>query len=141
MANFFVRTALGQFDLDTPEQLVALLAKMARNRLHYHVRKQHAQRRDVRRTEAASPDELAFADSGASPSQIVAHRELFSAFLCRLSYEERYLADQRAAGRAWSELASELGANPDGMRMKLARAIDRVSHELGLEGSIDGSAG
>src|SRR6516164_3751579 len=33
LGNFFVRAAAGQFDLDRPEQLIKLLARMARNRL------------------------------------------------------------------------------------------------------------
>src|SRR5687768_3707429 len=47
--DFFVRAALGQFDLSTPEQLVKLLAAMTRNKLLRKVEEQHAQRRDVRR--------------------------------------------------------------------------------------------
>ena len=31
MASFFVRTALGQFELETPDQLLKLLATMTRN--------------------------------------------------------------------------------------------------------------
>src|SRR5271166_2466222 len=34
LASFFVRTALGQYELETPEQLLKLLAVMARNKLH-----------------------------------------------------------------------------------------------------------
>ena len=33
MASFFVRTALGQYELETPEQLLKLLATMTRNKL------------------------------------------------------------------------------------------------------------
>ena len=38
LANFFVRVAAGQFDLDQPEQLLRLLATMARNRILDHVK-------------------------------------------------------------------------------------------------------
>ena len=33
MASFFVRTALGQYELDTPEQMLGLLTTIARNKL------------------------------------------------------------------------------------------------------------
>src|SRR5262249_11695960 len=36
MADFFVRTALGQYDLQSPTELMKLLATMARNRLYNH---------------------------------------------------------------------------------------------------------
>src|SRR5215218_6622730 len=48
MASFFVRTALGQYDLDTPAQLLKLLASMARNKLADQVEKQRAKKRDNR---------------------------------------------------------------------------------------------
>ena len=49
MGDFFVRAAMGQFDLDSPAQLVGLLAKMAQNKVIGHARRQRAARRDVRR--------------------------------------------------------------------------------------------
>src|ERR1700728_587105 len=49
MASFFVRAALGQFDLDTPDQLLRLLATMTRNKLIGQVKGQAAARRDFRR--------------------------------------------------------------------------------------------
>jgi RNA polymerase sigma-70 factor (ECF subfamily) len=138
MADFFVRTALGQFELESPEQLIALLATMARNKLIHHVDKQHAARRDVRRLEKTGVEDLAVAGKDPTASQIVADRELLAAARARLTSEEQYLADQRALGRPWLELAKELNATADALRVKLARAVDRVSGELGLEEGADG---
>ena len=45
LGDFFVRAALGQFELDSPESLIKLLAAMARNRILNHVEKQQAGRR------------------------------------------------------------------------------------------------
>ena len=67
-----------------------------------------------------------------SPSQIVAGRELLKAFHDQLSDEERFLADQRAAGRQWSDIATELSGSPEALRKKLTRALDRVARTLGL---------
>src|SRR5262245_65121852 len=44
LGNFFARAALGQFDLGEPRQLLALLVKMARNRLTDWARRQNAER-------------------------------------------------------------------------------------------------
>src|SRR5438552_708079 len=41
MANFFVRVALGQFELDTPDKLRKLLVTMACNKLNDQARKQN----------------------------------------------------------------------------------------------------
>lgn len=133
LGDFFVRAALGQFDLNSPEQLIKLLAVMTRNKLVNQVEKHRAARRDVRRVEQLDVGELAVAADEETPSRLVAGRELLAVFRARLTEEERYLADARAQGRPWPELAAELGAQVDALRKRLARAIDRVSAELGLE--------
>ena len=133
MADFFVRIALGQFELETHDQLAGLLATMARNKLFHHLRKQTAQRRDIRRLTPGPVDELPLSAKQETPSQIVAARELLAIVRARMSDEDRYLADQRATGRPWSELAEELDAGADALRVRLARAIDRVAKSLALE--------
>jgi RNA polymerase sigma-70 factor (ECF subfamily) len=134
LANFFVRAAAGQFDLERPEQLLKLLAQMARNRLRDHARAQHAGRRDNRRLERRGAEALdAVAGVEATPSRIVAGKELLAKVQGLLSAPERYLADQRALGRGWADLAAELGDNPEALRKRLARALDRVARQLGLE--------
>ena len=55
LASFFVRAAAGQYDVDTPEQLVKLLTTMARNKLASHARKELARNRAVR--QSAEPGE------------------------------------------------------------------------------------
>ena len=56
MASFFVRTALGQYELETPEQLLKLLATMTRNKLANQVKGHGAGRRDFRRIEDAAAE-------------------------------------------------------------------------------------
>jgi RNA polymerase sigma-70 factor (ECF subfamily) len=50
-----------------------------------------------------------------------------------LTAEERYLVDQRTQGREWAQIAADLGASPEALRKKHARALDRVAQELGLD--------
>src|SRR5216684_6247091 len=52
LGSFFVRAALGQFELDNPDQLLKLLVTMARNRLTNHALQEQAACRDYRRTES-----------------------------------------------------------------------------------------
>ena len=51
----------------------------------------------------------------------------------RLSEEERQLADLRAAGVRWDEIAARLNGHPEALRKKLDRAVQRVARSLGLE--------
>ncbi len=134
LANFFNRAIQGQFELDQPGQLLKLLVTMARHKLVDQARKQQANRRDSRRLAAGTPEQLEeIAAGGDSPSEIVSGRELAQAVRQRLSEDERYLADQRALGRDWTDIAAEVGATPEGLRKKLTRAISRVSRQLGLD--------
>ncbi|MBI4613949.1 MAG: protein kinase [Planctomycetes bacterium] len=64
------------------------------------------------------------------PGASVKSRELLEEFREGLTAEERWLADQRALGRSWNELALETGEGPDAVRMRLARAVERVSEGL-----------
>jgi RNA polymerase sigma-70 factor (ECF subfamily) len=133
LGNFFVRAAAGQFELDSPRQLLGLLVTMARNKVLDHARRQQAGRRDQRRV-AGDPEALeAVADPAPSPSQVLVGRELLERVRAGLSAEERDLADQRAAGRDWAVIAAEHGGSPEALRKKLARALDRVARQIGLE--------
>lgn len=133
MGSFFCRAALGQFELETPEDLVRLLVTMARNKLADQARRQATDRRGkgmVRVGDAASID-VAGADPTAS--RVASARELLHAAWDRLTPEERWLAEQRALDRPWAELAAEVGTTPEALRKKHARALDRVAQQLGFD--------
>jgi RNA polymerase sigma-70 factor (ECF subfamily) len=144
MASFFVRTALGQYELESPAQLLKLLATMTRNKLANQVKGHRALRRDFRRVEqrsgASDEDDRSIA-SGVeglagpdhTPSSEVATRELLAEARRRLSVDELALLERREQGSEWTEIALELGASPEAIRKRLARAVDRVAHELGLD--------
>jgi RNA polymerase sigma-70 factor (ECF subfamily) len=133
LGNFFVRAASGQFELDKPEQLITLLVTMARNRLTNRVLQERAARRDHRRTRSVGAGGSEPVDPGPSPSSVAAGKELLREVRSRLSTEEQHLADLRAAGKPWAEIADEIGGSPDALRMQLNRALDRVTRELRLE--------
>ena len=57
-------------------------------------------------------DEKQWAAPDASPSEQVAGAELLQEFRRRLSAEERQLAEKRAAGVGWNEIAAERGESP-----------------------------
>src|ERR1700676_1254496 len=76
MASFFVRAALGQYELNAPEQLLKLLATMARHKLADQVDKERAECRDNRRVEEGSPESRQILAAANSPSRQVAANEL-----------------------------------------------------------------
>ena len=132
--SFFIHAALGDYDLATPEQLLGLLVTMSRKKVVDQSRRAGAARRDYRRTkEAAGGREKQLAADDASPSRQVAGQELLDEFRRRLTDAERQIAERRSAGLNWQEVAAELGGNPDALRKQLARGVERVSRELGLE--------
>jgi RNA polymerase sigma-70 factor (ECF subfamily) len=133
LASFFARVAVGQFDLERPEQLPALLLGMARHKLSEKVRYQQRQRRDIRRARSVGPEELDVTGPQPPPDQLAEDREMLYELRRRLSPEEQQLADLRAQGHDWATIAAAMGGTPDGRRKQLARTIQRISQELGLE--------
>lgn len=131
LANFFVRATAGQFDLDSPEQLVKLLGQMVRNKVTDQARRETAERRDVGRlSETSSSEQAAVRDTA---SQIVSAQELASLFNKQLSANEQELIRLRRAGHTWDELAIQFGGSPEALRKRLGRAIDDAARAVGLE--------
>ena len=133
LASFFVRAAAGQYDLDEPRQLVALLVRMAQNKLAGQARFHRRQQRDAGQAAGLDPAAGQVIAAEPGPEQVAAGRDLLAALRDRLTPEERAVADRRGAGQGWAEIAAELGGTADGRRMQLKRALDRVAPELGLD--------
>lgn len=133
LKSFFVRSALGQYELDSPDDLFKLLAVMVRNKLIDEARRPQVRRRMHPSYESQSNASELWVDSQPDASRSVAGRDLLDEVRRRLTSEERYLVDQRVAGRPWAELAEELGASSEALRKRHARAIDRVAEQLGLD--------
>lgn len=134
LRSFFVRAAAGQYDLHQPDDLRKLLVAMAQNKVASRARKL---RRQVPETHPAGAHPLhqmeLLLDEHPGPEEVIAWRDLLGQVLHRLSEEERRLADLRVQGRSWPEIAAELGGTSEGRRKQLARALDRVLKQLGLE--------
>lgn len=130
MGSFFVRAAIGQFELESPRQLVALLTTMAEHKVYSAVRRLTAQRRDVRQ----QVDDVDLEDlsdiRAANPSRQVELRELFEQFQASLTEDERVLVDLRRQGASWNEVALRAGSSPEAVRKRVHRATARVLREL-----------
>ena len=133
MASFFLRAAVGDFDLDEPSQLVRLLVGMARNRLAEQrpVPPAASPRRPPDRRERPGgmddPGGVGEPERGDLPAG--AARDVPR----RLTGEEQQVAELRSQGHDWAAVARELGGTAEGRRKQLARAVARVGQELGLD--------
>jgi hypothetical protein len=75
LASFFVR-ALGQYDLDTPVQLLHLLASMAPNKLGNQASRLQAQKRDYRREVGIGEQAERLTGPASDPSEQASAREM-----------------------------------------------------------------
>ena len=124
LASFFLRAAAGQYDLNDPGQLVALLTKMAQNKLAMHSRSQYRQQRDVRRVTSDSDLPGLPPDKSPGPELLAVNRELVSRAYELMDPEVRQIADSRVNGETWQEIATRLGAPPTlGASNSIARWI------------------
>jgi RNA polymerase sigma factor (sigma-70 family) len=135
-ASFFLRAALGQYHVESPDQLIRLLATIARHKLADQANRERARCRDQRRTAPGA----VLGDCpapGSSPSRQMAARELVEEARRRMSPQERAILERREQGLEWAEIAAELGGRPDALRVRLARAGARIIKQLGLDEGPD----
>jgi RNA polymerase sigma factor (sigma-70 family) len=137
MASFFVRSAIGEYDLDDPKQLIRLLITMTKNKVASAARREHRQKRDQRRTTSDDAALLGVAQQGESPSQIASGNEMIARAKELLGQDERQMAELRAQGQSWDEIAQEMGGTAQARRVQFSRAVDRVSKLIGIEEDSD----
>ena len=128
LGNFFANVDMGDLQLATRQHLVNLLRRMARNKVVDLARQEHAAIRNQGRREPGGDALLNFtAGREPAPSKILATKDEVEKLRQYLSEEEWQLAWQWAAlGRTWVDIAKEHSCNADTLRLKLAKAFDRV---------------
>jgi RNA polymerase sigma-70 factor (ECF subfamily) len=128
-ASFFPRAA-ARYDLDDPKKLLNLLITLAHNKLVDEARNLRRKRRgagqlvfDLR----ANGDPI---DPRPGPEQVVDEHDFLQEFRKRLLAPEQSLWDQRLRGRSWVEIAADLGTNPDVLRIRFRRTLQRVARQM-----------
>lgn len=130
MRNFFARVTEGEFHLEHPNQLIRLLAVMAKNKVINHARSGwRRQKSGTNNLDSQSLDQLSYLDF--EPSRHAAARELIRLAEQSLSEEEQKVVELRFAGWTWTEIAEQMGGKPDTIRRRHARVIERLSRRLG----------
>jgi RNA polymerase sigma factor (sigma-70 family) len=130
--RFFVRVAEGRYAPETPEQMLKLLATLARNQVINEALRQRAAKRDCRRTDGAGPGQWEAPARGSSPSQHVAAAELLEKARHVLGPDEWHVVQLRQDGWAWADIAELIGGSAEALRKQVARAMARVSRALGV---------
>jgi RNA polymerase sigma factor (sigma-70 family) len=130
LASFFARMVLGQYQLNSPEDLVKLLVGMARNKLITQVNRHRAGIRDYRRTEAVDGAPVQPAPRTPDPARQAAATDLLAEVYRRLSPAERRLVDLRQQGVEWAAIAETVGGTAQALRKQHARAVARVADEI-----------
>jgi RNA polymerase sigma-70 factor (ECF subfamily) len=133
LASFFVRVAAGQYDLQHPAQLVALLTKMAHNKLAWHARHSSQQRRDIRRKVQSNDLAVGIASSAAGPVRTALARELLDQVWQQMDGELRQMATHRLNGMEWDDIGAALGGSGEARRKQYQRGLDRITRLLGVD--------
>ncbi len=130
--QFVIKLREGQYQFQTPSDLVGLLKTMARAHVAHLARFWQVRRRDLRRDthlDAEAGAETPANDSTASI--VVARVELLEHALSRLSQRDRQILDWRQEDVAWREIARRLNApSVEALRKQHERALARVAKEV-----------
>ncbi len=133
LASFFLRAGAGQFDLRDPAQLVALLTKMAHNKLAMRARREYRQRRDIRRDVQLLDIHHEPNSTSVEPNHQALGRELIDRAFALMDAQVRDMAVFRASGMEWAEIATQLGGTANARRKQFQRAVDRIAVTLQIE--------
>lgn len=135
MSKFFGKLRAGEFQIDSPNELIGLLVRMAQNRVCDWVRHGQSAKMDYRREVSLSEAtlvEVSQKRAGKHDASRVETEELMREVRTRLTPLERRLLDQRADDLCWKSIAEMEGRSAEAMRTQLRRSLRRVATELGI---------
>lgn len=133
LRSFFVRAAAGQYELSSARDLRHLLVTMAYHKIATKARRLRRPGPERDQVVDSAAELHTLADRHPSVEEKFLNRDLVQAVCSRLPEEERVLAELRGQGYTWAAISDHLGGTAEGRRKQLARALDRVLHEMGLE--------
>jgi RNA polymerase sigma-70 factor (ECF subfamily) len=120
--SLFTGLREGRFELNQPEQLAKLLSGMARFKVATKARRLSVTLREILELDAPRNQ----ADGGPSPEKVVDDRDLLETILKRFEGDELDILIRRLDDQPWSAIADAVGGTADGLRKRLARALERV---------------
>jgi RNA polymerase sigma factor (sigma-70 family) len=136
LASVLLQSALGEHRFDDSKGMQKWLVRIADHKLIDLARKPEFQVRHLS-INALDDDGVDPADSKSDPGSELAVGELVQKGKQLLTDAERSLVELRRQGLTWDEVGARLGLSGDTCRKRLARAIERIMRDLGLEGPTD----
>jgi DNA-directed RNA polymerase specialized sigma24 family protein len=132
--SLFVGLKHGRFELDQPEQLQKLLSAMVRIKVASKARRVSVTLREILDLDA--PQQRV--DSGPGPEKVVDDRDLLDMILKKFAPDELDLLVRRLHDQPWPAIAEAVGSTSEGLRKKLARALERVRDHAALHDVFSG---
>jgi DNA-directed RNA polymerase specialized sigma24 family protein len=133
LGSFFVRLGLGQYEIAEESDLLRLLATMVRNKVVSKKRRRTLEQRDDVQITLKERMAENRAVSESSPSACLTYEELLREAEGMLSPKERELIALRKQGLGWIEIGCRLSEDPECLRKRMARTMDLVIEQLGLD--------
>lgn len=123
MKSFFLRTQKGEYELEQPAQIYALLKTMVRHKVSKKRRWLSADQRQEYQQKNISPESWQLLASRRDVNQqVLENQEALQGILSKLNDDERRMAELQLAGHSWKEIAEQCGGTANSCRMKLTRA-------------------
>lgn len=137
LTRFLLGLHLGRFELRNSDDLRRVLTTLAQRQVIDAARYWKARRRDVRRDrqfELTAEAVRVAAVSSATPSRVVAARELVVMALSRMEPRDRQIAAWRQEGLDWREIHGRCPEFPSAEALRKAhqRAIRKIALEIGF---------
>jgi DNA-directed RNA polymerase specialized sigma24 family protein len=129
-ASFFSRAAEGQYELEDPKKLLNLLITLAHHKLLDRARNLRRKRRGDGRVVGGIPTQGEPADPRPGPDEVAGERDFLHELRKHLSAQEQSLWDERLLGWSWVEIAAARGMDPDVVRIRFNRALERASGQM-----------
>jgi RNA polymerase sigma factor (sigma-70 family) len=132
---FFDRLDRGKLDqrlddLESPEELLNLLKKMAKGRYVDWLRRRGAQRRAETRKKSLDAMAVEPPADETRASEALQHRELVGQAFAMLDENEQRIAELLRTGYSWQQIADQLKTTREAVRKQFYRAVDRMKQRL-----------
>lgn len=132
MRRFFEHAGGANAPADDPATLMKWLLEVARNRLREQHRRDRAKKRGggrLREVDPAVLDQLAGDESDIEEK--AAEREQLARLMEQMTPELRLIAERRAAGDDWADIARDHGTTAEAMRKRYRRGLDAIINRPG----------
>ena len=132
MRRFFENAGDGHVLADNPATLLNWLLEVARNRLREQHRQARAAKRGGGRLREIDPAALdRFAGDEPNVEARAMDRELLAWLMERMTPDQREIAERRAAGDDWADIARDHGTSAEALRKRYRRGLDAVINGKG----------